>query len=922
MSLFASIVLIVGLLPTIALADQSEAAGGGEESSSVTTLATSSGAYVGWRGDAVNTSRGSSVVSLYVAPFQDYVDNAGNDENLINASEVAYCYNQNRQWPLNLSNGTWDNSANGYIRYNKTANVSGTAFLASTTPSGWTYDGMGTTAQGPLYSDGDLLKKHVLSIALNGYPKDYSGFQKKYGIDDSAFRALTQRAIWNATDGYNYGWKASDGLDSAGTTPFSNWSAAEQMVFKLLVTSVLPDSVLTAADTGQAGSALDLYTWDGNGWDQKEGTDSSDHNVQIGKGYQNLLAVSTASVSETIGPRSLTITKKVDGTDAQKADSYSFSVKVSFDGAKSGDSNYWYVASDGATVSETSTGSGVYTVTLTNNGKVEFFAANPKFSYTVEEATPSNGLTPEVTVTGGGSVDATNSGKVSGTDVTKDVTLAYTNYDTSTFKDVKISKRDVAGSELPGASMQLLDSAGKVLDEWTSTTTPHESVVSKGTETADASYTLKEIAAPEGYKVASSISFTVDKDGKVTVGNTVLESDAPIVMTDAAQDLYKVKVSKQDVLGNELSGAHLQIINSKTNATKAEWDSDGSTKEVELYPGSYVLKETAAPDGYDLATNISFTISDEGKVTVGDTELKTNAPIVMVDKLGTVDVKLSKQDVGGAELPGASMELRDAQGKVLESWTSGTAPHEVTVNKGTAAGKATYILHEEVAPEGYKVATDITFEVDSQGVITRTDAEIVTNASIVMVDSAAEKQAVNVSKQDVLGNELVGAQLKIVNSTTGEEKESWESDGTVHKVELFPGKYQLVETAAPDGYELATTIDFTVGEDGTITRGTTILESDAPIVMIDEVSSGTTTYQEPGNENPVDEEEFVDSNEPSSGKAVKSSDSKTKKSNNTKVTKLAKTGDPVMVLGGVGLAVVLSLVVMVIAGVKMRKQRL
>lgn len=50
------------------------------------------------------------------------------------------------------------------------------------------------------------------------------------------------------------------------------------------------------------------------------------------------------------------------------------------------------------------------------------------------------------------------------------------------------------------------------------------------------------------------------------------------------------------------------------------------------------------------------------------------------------------------------MQLLDADGKELDSWTSGEAPHVVTANKGTAQGNAKYTLHEEAAPEGYKEA--------------------------------------------------------------------------------------------------------------------------------------------------------------------------------------------------------------------------
>ena len=180
---------------------------------------------------------------------------------------------------------------------------------------------------------------------------------------------------------------------------------------------------------------------------------------------------------------------------------------------------------------------------------------------------------------------------------------------------VKISKRDIYGNELKGAKMQIIDSEDNVVDEWVSDGTNH--VV---TELPAGEYTLKEIAAPDGYVIANDIRFTVDVYGNVTVENVeatvTSENGNPlIVMVD---DTTKVQISKQDITtGEELPGATLQIIDEDGNVVE-EWVSSSEPHFIEgkLIAGKeYTLKETIAPEGYEIANEIKFTVNADGSVT-------------------------------------------------------------------------------------------------------------------------------------------------------------------------------------------------------------------------------------------------------------------------------------------------------------------
>ena len=180
---------------------------------------------------------------------------------------------------------------------------------------------------------------------------------------------------------------------------------------------------------------------------------------------------------------------------------------------------------------------------------------------------------------------------------------------------VEVSKVDVYGEELIGADMQLENADGEIIDEWISDGTNH--IV---TELPAGDYTLKEIAAPDGYVIATDIEFEVFADGTIKIRNvdsTAISEDGNplIVMVD---DTTKVKISKRDITtDNELPGATLQIIDEDGNVVE-EWVSADEAHLVEgkLIAGKeYTLREIIAPDGYEIANEIKFTVNEDGSVT-------------------------------------------------------------------------------------------------------------------------------------------------------------------------------------------------------------------------------------------------------------------------------------------------------------------
>ena len=155
-----------------------------------------------------------------------------------------------------------------------------------------------------------------------------------------------------------------------------------------------------------------------------------------------------------------------------------------------------------------------------------------------------------------------------------------------------------------------------------------------------------------------------------------------------------IEVLKTDADGKALSGATLQIKNS--NGTVIDtWTTDGQKHKVSnLSSGTYVLSETAAPNGYKLSTEtVKFTVDATGKVK----DTSGNVISLITFKNEKMSVKVSKQDIAnGSEVPGAKLVIKNSDGKEIIQWTSSSKPYII---RGLAAG--TYTLTETIAPDGY-----------------------------------------------------------------------------------------------------------------------------------------------------------------------------------------------------------------------------
>lgn len=226
------------------------------------------------------------------------------------------------------------------------------------------------------------------------------------------------------------------------------------------------------------------------------------------------------------------------------------------------------------------------------------------------------------------------------------------------------------------------------------------------TEIPYGEYVICEIQAPDGYILSDEkFPVTVSENGETI---TIRTENKPTT----------VEISKQDIYGSELTGAEMQLVDENGEVID-EWVSDGTNHvETELPVGKYTLKETAAPDGYIIATDISFEVFADGSVIVENVDATAATEdgyplIVMVDD--TTKVEISKLDItNDEELVGATLQIIDENGTVIEEWVSYEHPHFIEAQ--LIAGK-TYTLKETIAPDGYIIANSIDFTVNEDGTV-------------------------------------------------------------------------------------------------------------------------------------------------------------------------------------------------------------
>lgn len=353
-------------------------------------------------------------------------------------------------------------------------------------------------------------------------------------------------------------------------------------------------------------------------------------------------------------------------------------------------------------------------------------------------------------------------------------------------------------------------------------------------------YEIVEFETPQGFlvpeekyefEISTIYDYDQDQDGDTVVvvevensqpkGNVNLQKSVelrPDVDTSVIKvDFTKVKfelVAAKDII--DMADGQV-IYKAGDKVGEYSLDAEGKLNIKNLWIGEYYLQEVETMEGAVL-DNTKYSVI----FTAEDTTTKEyTVNLNVVNK--TTEVDISKVDVTGEnEIEGAEIVVYDKAGNIIDKWTSGKEAHKI---EGLVVGN-TYILHEEYAPNGYTIATDIEFTVG--------------NTSEIQKVNMIDKQ-VAVTKVDENNKPLAGAELVITNVKSRQIVDKWTSTEELHYVNgLIEGQtYVLTEVKAPTGYEIANQIEFTVTQDKELQ---TIQMQDTPIyasVQVEKVDAQT-----------------------------------------------------------------------------------
>ena len=404
---------------------------------------------------------------------------------------------------------------------------------------------------------------------------------------------------------------------------------------------------------------------------------------------------------------------------------------------------------------------------------------------------------------------------------------------------VQISKVDAAGSkEIPGAVLQLTDANGKELDKWTSDGNTH--IVRD--LPSNASYTLTEISAPEGYKVASPVKFTLTQDmQKVTMKDERESITAHTTFLDKQTGSHQGVISKETTsvdryyYHNLIRGKQYKVdffIAVKETGEKLK---DAAGKEVRV---TKEFKPTER-DGYIDIEYTYDTTGLAGKTVVAGEDLYEEGVMVLhhfdledseqtiyypeIHTTATADDQ-KKADVNHKTVindvidyknltPGVEKTIRgvlmnaetgksilDADGKEITAETAftpekpdGSATVTFTFDSYFLGKGAKVVVFEELYEGENKVTAHADLQDEGQTVEFN---PLMTEIRVVKVDAQTKQ---NIKSKDfeftIYEDEACTKAIKKVNAD--------QSSGTATFNEIGYGTYYIKETKAPTGYSLS-----------------------------------------------------------------------------------------------------------------------
>ncbi len=257
-----------------------------------------------------------------------------------------------------------------------------------------------------------------------------------------------------------------------------------------------------------------------------------------------------------------------------------------------------------------------------------------------------------------------------------------------------------------------------------------------------------------------------------------------------------------------LSGGKFELYDPEKNnklVGRSESDENGEImfvgKLVENH--EYILKETEAPEGYDLVDELADGITVHTTQKGYNNALEAKENNIITNPKHHTEIKVFKQDGQGNLVEGAQLNIswQATKGKKIANggeWFSGTGGHPFVADYDTV-----YTLEEVKTPYGYHTAEPVMFKVVDGQLMVRNDDNTWANADkVVMID--VPKDSVEIKIKDISAeqkNDLEGGVFRVVDEDGNQIGDTWTGNGGPKSVVLSDGKYKIVEVSAPVGYK-------------------------------------------------------------------------------------------------------------------------
>ena len=364
---------------------------------------------------------------------------------------------------------------------------------------------------------------------------------------------------------------------------------------------------------------------------------------------------------------------------------------------------------------------------------------------------------------------------------------------------LKLRKTDKGGKLLDGAVFHV---SGNGYDRDVTVTNGEITV----NELPIGDYTVTEKTAPNGYLVnVAPFKTTVSAN---QTAETTITDEAPT---------GKISIKKSDSKGNvqgeaSLEGAEYTVYGADGQEVgKITTDKDGNGSLENLVLGTYTVKETKAPEAYDLDWNtytVELTYKDQNTaIILGNVDSKENV------KTGKIEIK--KTDTEGNPLKSgefgiyanADMYIGDTlykKGQLVVSIKT----DDSGVARSDDLPYGSYYVKEISAPT-QEAGNSHNFVLSDDTQYVKINGKNKTD-TVTFVD-----KKVTASKTTITGTDEIKGAVMTVTDNDGKVIDTWTSDGNPHSIKgLHEGwEYTLTETTAPKGYVKAESIKFTVSTD-------------------------------------------------------------------------------------------------------------